>query len=200
VVLQETIGSNGVASLPDGGMVVTNWLTRGDVNIFAKLAAGQNTGEVWEWHATGGWKVVPETEMPGPNGILASPDGKWLYIAGWGNKTLVRLSRGQTPPKRDVISTEFHIDNLGWQTDGSIFATGQYGTAEAILKTARDGWQIDVSTAVARIDPKTLSVSRPLVRYPSNSVFRFGTAAVQVGHELWVGDATGDRIARFPAP
>jgi hypothetical protein len=194
VVVPEKVGSNSIAGLPDGGFVVTNFQTRGDANVRDRLLAGQSTGEVWEWHSNAGWTVVPGTELSGPNGILASADGKWLYIAGWGTQTFVRISRGQTPVKKDVVATTFHIDNLRWAPDGSIFAAGQEGPAAAVLRDCCAG----LSTDVARIDAQTLKV-RPLIRYPTNSSFPFGTVAIQVGKEIWVGGTGVAGIARFPA-
>ena len=66
--------------------------------------AGEINGEVWEWHTGTGWKKVPGSESAGPNGLEISEDGKWLYIGGWGSQSFIRLSRGQTPVKRDSVS------------------------------------------------------------------------------------------------
>ena len=41
----------------------------------------------------------------GANGLEISKDGKWFYVAQWGNRSFMRLSRGQTPPTRDVIES-----------------------------------------------------------------------------------------------
>ena len=38
-----------------------------------------------------------------------------------------------------------------------------------------------------------------LIRYPYGDAFSFGTVAIQVGKEIWVGAVRGDRIAVFPA-
>ena len=38
-----------------------------------------------------------------------------------------------------------------------------------------------------------------IIDYPTSDVVSFATVAVQVGDELWVGSARGDRIARYPA-
>src|SRR5215469_6287486 len=78
----------------------------------ARMMAGQNNGEVWEWHASTGWKIVPGSEGAGPNGLEISKDGKWLYIGGWGSQSFIRLSRGQTPIKKDSVPVGFRLDNL----------------------------------------------------------------------------------------
>jgi sugar lactone lactonase YvrE len=203
VVAPDTVGLNAVVGLPDGGMIATNFAPRGAdaAAARAKLQAGQNNGELWEWHFGTGWKMIPGSESSAPNGLVMSKDGKWLYIAGYGNKTFVRVSRGQTPVKKDEIQLTFKADNLRWAPDGMIFATGQDsppvvpgGTAQASPNGVPAG-----TSVVAKINPDTLKVQE-LIRYPYNEAFRFSTVTVQIGKELWVGSNRGDRIARFPAP
>jgi hypothetical protein len=50
---------------------------------------------------------------------------------------------------------------------------------------------------VVKVNPATLKVEE-LFRYPYSKVFRVGTAAIQVGNEIWLGSGGSDRIARFP--
>ena len=69
-IAPEPIGLNSVRGLPDGGFIATNFLAR---NISpdgrARMLAGEKNGELWEWHAAGGWKKVPGSEAAGANGI-----------------------------------------------------------------------------------------------------------------------------------
>jgi len=185
-VAPDPIGLNSVVALPDGGFATTNFSPRGtDAAARAKMMAGENNGEVWEWHTNSGWKIVPGSEAAGPNGLEISKDGKWLYIGGWGSQSVIRLSRGQTPFKRDAVSVGFRVDNLRWAPDGALLAAGQ-GAAPS------------QTSNVARVDPNTMKFQE-LVRYPNSDVFSAGTVAIQIGKELWVGSVRGDRIAIFPA-
>ena len=183
-VAPEKVSLNAVVGLADGGFAATNIQTIGTER--GRLQAGEITGEVWEWHTGTGWKIVPGSEASGPNGLEISKDGKWFYIGGWGSQSFIRLSRGQTPVKKDAVPVGFHLDNLRWAPDGSLFAAGQGGTAAAGL------------SYVAKVNPNTLKVQE-IVRYPYNEVFSVGTVAIQVGKEIWVGSTRGDRIALFPA-
>ena len=186
-VAPEPIGLNSVVALPDGGFAATNFLARNaDAGARGKMLAGENNGEIWEWHAGTGWKIVPGSEASGANGLEVSKDGKWLYVAAWGSQQFFRLSRGQTPPKRDAIPLGFRVDNIRWAPDGSLFGAGQGGAAP--------GQQ---TSNVVKINPNTLKVQE-LIRHPNTDAFGSGTVAVQVGKELWVGSFRGDRIARFP--
>jgi hypothetical protein len=117
------------------------------------MMAGQNNGEVWEWHASTGWKTVPGSEGAGPNGLEISKNGKWLYIGGWGSQSFIRLSRGQTPIKKDSVPVGFRLDNIRWAPDGMLLAAGQGGTAPS------------QTSNVSKINPATLKVQE-LIRHP----------------------------------
>ena len=201
VVVPESVRANSVATLPEGGFAVTNFLRRGDSEARTNLMVGKNTGELWEWHPTVGWTIVPGSDTSGPNGLEVSEDGKWFYIGGWGKQSLIRLSRGQTPVDRDVLKVGFHIDNVHWTPDGSLFAAGHTGSAKAVLNDCLSERQCsEITTLVAKIDPDILK-SQEIVRYPSNDFIVIGTAAIQVDEEIWIGAVGGgNRIARFPLP
>src|SRR5215510_10336946 len=186
-VAPDPIGLNSVVGLPDGGFATTNFSPRGqDAATRTRMMAGENNAEVWEWHTGSGWKIIPGSESAGPNGLEISKDGKFLYIGGWGSQSVIRLSLGQTPVKRDMVGVGFRVDNVRWAPDGTLLAAGQGGTAPMQMSN------------VARVDPGTLRFTQ-LVNYPNSDVFASGTVAIQVGSELWVGSVRGDRIAIFPA-
>ncbi len=172
---------NSVVALPEGGFATTSF------------GAG-----VWEWHTDSGWELLPESEDTAPNGLEVSADGQFLYIAGWAEEKLTRLSRGVTPVQKDVVQLGFRPDNLRMSPDGStIFAAGH---------TDKDGNSISgereptlETTNVAAIDPETLEVDRIFV-HPAIPGFIAATTATQIGDEIWLGSYRGDRVAYFPAP
>ena len=188
VIAPEPIGLNSVRALPDGGIIATNFLARNiSPEARLKMLNGDKNGELWEWHAAGGWKKIPGSEAAGANGIEISNDGKWYYVAAWGSQSFFRLSRGTASPARDEIRLGFRVDNIRWGKDGSLYATGQTGSRD-VPETA---------TVIVKINPETLAV-RELFRRADDATFRFGTVAVEVGNELWVGSYQGDRIATIP--
>ena len=189
----------GCVEAPDG--VTLNSVTALHGGGFAATHFNRPMGELWEWQPDAGWAKVPGSETNGPNGIVASPDGRWFYIGGWGTKSLIRLSRGQTPVQKDVVDVGFHIDNVRWAPDGSLLAAGHLGdTPESIFECLGQGACDGVTSRVARVDPEQLT-AKEIVRYPSNEDFILGTVALQVGDEIWLGGIAGtDRIARFPTP
>ena len=200
VVAPVSVDGNGVVALADGGFALTNFNRRGDPSAVGNLMSGGITGEVWEWHPDGGWRIVPGSEASGANGIEISEDGRWFYIATWGTQSLMRLSRGQTPIAKETIELGFNVDNLRWAPDGSLLAAGQGGGTQAVIACIAQGNCGAVTTNVAKIDPDTLAFEE-IIRHPSDESVIAGTTALQVGDEIWVGQiGAGNRIARFPVP
>ena len=186
-VAPEALGLNSVVALPEGGFAATS----------------SRTGDVWEWHAGGGWSLVPGSEDIGPNGLEISRDGRWLYIGGHPGKSLIRLSRGQTPIQKDTVAVGFHVDNVRWGPDETLLAAGHLGrggTRAAIGACVRQRQCDGMTSRVAKVDPLRLTAEE-IIRYPSNDFLILGTVAIQVGEEIWFGGVGGgNRIARFPAP
>ena len=184
VLAPEAVVFNSVVALPEGGIAATHFQ--------------MPDGSVREWHSGRGWSQVPGSETAGPNGIEVSTDGRWFYIGGWANRSLIRLSRGQTPVQVDTVNVSHHIDNVRWAADGSLLAAGHVGpTPDSVFTCLGQGQCDGVTSRVTRVNPDTLGAQQ-IVDYPSNELLILGTVAIQVGSEIWVGGiAGGDRIARF---
>ena len=91
-VAPDPIGLNSVLALPGGGFVATNFQPRAPAGAAgggfqSALINGENNGELWEWHTARGWAKVPGKESAGANGLELSKDGKWFYVAQWGNRS-----------------------------------------------------------------------------------------------------------------
>ena len=173
-VAPEPLVLNSVVALPASGFVATS----------------PATGDVWEWQADSGWTLVPGSEDTVPNGLEVSSEGQWLYIAGFAEAKMTRLSRGQNPMQKDVVALDFRPDNLRMSLDGStIFAAGPGN-----IQTPRDT-SVETSN-VATIDPRTLEV-QTVFQHPFIDGFAASTTAIQVGDEMWLGTYRGERIAYF---
>ena len=185
-VAPEGLGLNAVVPLPDGGFAATS----------------PSTGDIWEWHSDGGWARVPGSEEIGPNGLEISADGNWYYVAGYAAQSIIRLSRGQTPVRKETVANVgFFIDNVHWTPDGGLLAAGHSAPERSgIGRCIREGACDDVLSRVAKVDTQA-GDSTEFFTYPSNEHLILGTAAIQVGDEVWVGGvAGGTRLARVPAP
>jgi hypothetical protein len=180
---------NAVVALPEGGVAATN-IPRGRRSSAGRDPDADQMGAVWEWHAATGWLPVPGSETSRINGLEIAKDGKWFYIAGWGDQTFIRLPRGEPSATKDVLPMPFRIDNLRLMANGSILAAGHGGTALCSCPT--ETWH------VGWIDPIRMSVQE-LLRQPYVEGFGAATVAVQIRNEIWIGTNRGDRIGHFPA-
>ena len=183
-VAPEGLGLNAVVPVADGGFAATS----------------PSTGDIWEWHSDSGWTRVVGSEDIGPNGLEISADGRWYYVAGYAAQSVIRLSRGQTPARKEIVANVgFFIDNVHWASDGDLLAAGHIAPERSGIGTCiRDGACDDVQSRVAKVDVET-GASTEVFTYPSNEHLILGTGAIQVGDEIWVGGVGGGtRIARVP--
>ena len=209
IPLPENTVGNGVAPLPGGGIVVTHMAVP---RYFAtpqaakspeawteKFTAAALTGYAATWIAGSGWKEVRGTEGSGPNGIEVSADGKWIWVANWPAREIVRvLARpGRGEPRRRVVKVDFLPDNLRWGDDGWLWVAGAAGTPAAFFAcTSKPGCRGDYR--IARINPATLTVQ--MVPHPAPSPgFSNATTAAKLGDTIWLGAVAGERVAYLPA-
>jgi hypothetical protein len=121
-----------------------------------------------------------------------------MYIAGWSEEKLTRISRGQTPVQKDVIDLGFRPDNLRMSPDGSvILAAGHTDKDGRSITDPRE--PLRETSNVSTIDPDTLEISR-IFEHSAMDGFVASTTATQIGNELWLGSYRGDRIAYLPMP
>jgi len=184
-IAPDAVRLNSVVGLADGGFIATKFRDQGpgEAQSMQRLRAGEDNGELWEWHPRKGWSIVPGSQGSGLNGVEVSADGRWLYVDAWGSRTFFRLSRGIDPPRRETIAVGFRIDNVRWSSDHRLIATGQ----------------TDHGTRIIEIDPNRLQLE-PLLEIADTAEFGAGSVALPVDGRLWVGSFRSPRIAIFPDP
>lgn len=200
VVYPAGTSGNGVAALPGDAFAASNFLNTGDPKAVDKLMAGQPEGGMLIWRPKTGWENVPDAAaISADNGVAVSPDGKQLFVAGWADETVVRLSLDGKPGAPAVIKTGFHTDNLRWGSDGFLYASGQRDTLPNLFACAPNTKKRCTSPfSVLRIDPVTLQ-TREVVRHSGGPAFGASSTALRIGNEYWLGTPHGDRIAIAPA-
>ena len=186
----ESVNSNSIAAIAHGEFILTKFMDTRDKQGFQHILSGQVTGTVYRWTPGRGFNEVPGTRLSGNNGLLASADGRWLYVNAYGSREVYRLPMSGNG-ERSVAKVDFCPDNLRWAPDGSILVTGQFITAQSL--NGLHGW------ATVRLDPKTMTTT-PVVKEAGLKVFDDATSAVQVGKTLWFGTFRGDRMAYMPLP
>ncbi len=213
VPLPEGTMGNAVTSIPGGGLAVTlfianDYFAGGDALNDRKLwlqhlMQNRPTGHVARWSVDEGWQQLAGTAASGPNGIEASADGQWLWVANWGARNILRiplLKMGEQQQKDDrepeELSLDFMPDNLRWGDDGQLWVAGAVGTPQSYWGCVS---RPDCSTeyAIAKVDPSTDIVS--VLAHPDTSPqFSHATTAVKVRGIIWVGANPSDRVAYFP--
>lgn len=181
---------NGVSVADDGTVFATNMgkpLSGGE-------ARSEMGGDALSWQAERGWRTVPGSVMWGPNGVVATPNGKRLFVAAWPAGKMVALDLEAN--RRREVALPFLPDNIKWSTSGTLLATG-HRTSDAAVRECYMSKRTacDIPSSLAEIDPDTLEVLR--LRELDADI---ATTAVDVGDECWLGTARGETIARLPGP
>jgi DNA-binding beta-propeller fold protein YncE len=192
-----------VAALPNDGMVISSLWNPQDPERLAKLRAGAPVGSLFEWSPRTGIRELEETKvLSGPNGVIASPDGKFVFVAVWSGKAVARIDRSGPKPKVDEVETGFLTDNLRWSPNGRrIYAGGQATSVDTVLACFENTTVVNcpnVPFQIDSLDPKTLML-RPIIPATTLGEMGLGTGAIKVGGNYWISTARGDRIAIVPA-
>ena len=196
-LLPESYAANSVAALPDGGFAATVPL-KSEAELF-NAGAGQPTGAVFRWSPAAGWRELPEAKLSFPNGLLVSPDGATLFVAGYTEHAVAKLSLA-TGAIAGKVEVPFNPDNLRWAPDGGILATGQKAEPAYVQITCVSNPSVEtceVPTGVSAIDPGTLRATTVLER-AGDERFGAGTSSIVVGDELWIGSFRAKRLLRVP--
>jgi hypothetical protein len=198
ILTPDSVSGNGITHLPNGGIAVTSFGIRGDPASFTRMLAGQPAGMVVEWHPGTGWSELPASRFPGNNGIAASADGKTLFVASWGDRTIRVVPRPGSPAApRSIPLGDLHADNIHLAADGTLIAAGQVDDGKVILECARSREPIcAMPYRAVSIDPATYAV-KTLFDAPGTPRFGGASVAAVVEGTLWIGTFRGNRVARI---
>lgn len=166
---------NGVVPLARGGVAVAG-------------------GKAAIWWPGRGWTPIEGIESG--NGIEVSRDNRWLYIAQYMDRSVVRV-----PVDGGAVQTifqgDFHTDNLRWGEDDRLYVTGHRMPDDPRWDEcmSRKGPICDAGFAIAQITLEPLA-SKEFFRSPGlKGEFGVATTALQIGNHFWVGTFIGDRVA-----
>lgn len=191
VVLPANTFANSVARLADGGFVTTKMMdpTQG----FTSIGSGGITGLVYEWHPGGEVSGIEGTELSGANGIAVSEDGRFIYVAAFGTREIVKFDRSMTPIGKQAVAVDITPDNIRWGAPGKLLtAGGNYVSPDTCTgANCATGW------SVLEVDAETLAITR-VGGADQNAAIQGVSSALQVGDNLWVGTFNGDRVGYFP--
>ena len=191
---------NSVAPLPGGGIAVTVSYDGADPEHMKKVKAGEITGYVLEWQPGSDWQRLNGSELSANNGIVATTDGKLLYVADFGNGRVVEMSRdgaGEVT-SRQVLKTPFDfIDNIRWSPNGTLLVAGHGGTVEEGAACIESYESIcDQDYGFVEVDPEGLQILK-VVEKDGSPEFGSASTVIRVADEYWIGTFRGDRLGRM---
>jgi sugar lactone lactonase YvrE len=181
---------NSVTVAADGAAFVTMWPTPVDVKTFSDMI-----GKVFTWSRDAGWRELEHSDLPTPNGILATPDGKTIFVAAYIRREVVEFSVGAQAVRARSVKLSFMPDNLRWGPRRSLLVAGQNAPMSDVARCAGSAdAECDIPAAIAVIDPARFAVTceRPVP-------LSFATTAVAVRRRIWVSQFRGDAVLRLSA-
>lgn len=192
---------NDVAALPDGGFLVTHMFDKSlaqDPEAVADAATGKLNGHVWEWQADSGFRIMPGSEMPMPNGIQVDASGERVYLNAYGAGAVLKLDRhsGEILARAEVPGP----DNSSWGLDGRLLVASHTGEITDFDACSNVGAGFcPLAYQIVALDPNNLDIEL-LFEHDGQSLMGAGTVAVQVGEALYIGSFAGDRMLRVSLP
>lgn len=180
---------NDVAALGDDSFVATQYLS-------LQPAAGvpADRGVVLRWDRGAAMRPLPGTEGTLLNGVQSRPDASTIWVAAAdGGGELREHDAGSGRLLRSVSLPG--ADNLSWSSGDTLLVAA--GAAGSAATTCTFEPPCGDAFTVEAVDLASLAVQR--VFEHAGAPLGLGTVAVQVGDDLFIGSAAGDRILRVPA-
>lgn len=193
-----TYNFNDLAATPDGFIASYQFDKRlkSNPDVEKILFGGRNTGFAVRWSRASGFRKIPGTSAPFPNGMTVSSDGTTAWMAATAAREVRKIDLTHN---RQVESAKLPLapDNLSWTADGQLLVTGAEDI-HRLVKCVRTTPSCRVPFAVARIDPDTLK-SQVIFRHDGSLLLGASVAIVAQGN-IYIGSFAGEHILRAPAP
>lgn len=187
---------NDVVALPDGGFLATHMYPKsGPLMSAVHLIRGllsRDIGYVLEWHPDGGFRRVPGTGAPFPNGIEVSPDGAVIYLNVYMAGQLRRIDR-RTGELLGIVEVP-SPDNVTWSEDGRLLVASHTDGRETLGCNGIERGACPSAYAIVAVDPQTQATE--VVYRHAGAPMGAATVAVEIDRELFIGSFAGDRLVR----
>ena len=184
---------NGIAGMSNGDFYTTQ-MTPLDYD-FAQGIPGGITGHAFAWsQAAQSYRKIEGTDGALPNGIVISPDGRYIYMNATAENSVRKI---EVATGRELGRAIINMpDNARWASDGRIviasFSKEVVQHFAMCLSLTRGSCRTPFS--IVALDPESMAIE---TLYKSDGVpMGSGTVGLRIGDELFVGSATSDRILR----
>ena len=186
---------NDVAILPDGGYVGTYPTALVSPGNNGGAFGGGVTGYVGHWTPGKGESEVPGTRIPYPNGVVASADGRTIYVNAFAARVVHKYDL-KSGKETGSVKVDFLPDNLTWTKEGRLLAAGVKGARGDCPEGS--GRPCIQGFGVAEINPATMT-ARPIFDSANSEPLITGVSvALKVGDSVYLGAFQGDRIVKIP--
>ena len=186
----------------DGGdsFFVTQMLdrTRGGLGRAWDYITGADTGALLHYHPGEGFVQVPNSAGSFPNGVVADPQVRHLYI-NYGGADEIRVLEAAGPHSVLHSIAVPRPDNSSW-LDGRLWVASQRGNPADTDRCQGVRSACPMPFAITSVDGASFEVEELL----QVDMRGFGAASVVLprrradgGWEAWVGSFQGDRLARI---
>lgn len=204
ILMPQGDAANAVSSFPNGKVIATVLNLPGTTK--ADFVRGKPTGAVLEWRpGREHFRPLPGTELPGNNGLTASPDGKYFYVVAFGLHAIYMYASSDTRRAiRSVTAPGFMPDNVHWE-NGRLIAAGMTydepacGGVRKVIDGHADPMLCHRGYVVAALNPRTLRFSVLAYGQP-NPAFNGVTTGLIIGKRLWISSYQADRVAYRQLP
>ena len=186
---------NSVAGVSNGDFYTTQMTPLG-FDVTQGLSS-EITGHAFAWsQSEGSFRKIGGTDGAMPNGIVTSPDGRFIYMNATAEHSVrkVEVATGRELGRATVDSP----DNARWAPDGRIL----------IASLSRDITAQDLAAClsierracgspfqIVALDPHSMTIVETLYAN-EGAPMGAGTVGLRVGDELFIGSFHGDRILR----
>ena len=186
---------NSVAGLSNGDFYTTKFSELGYDQ--SQKITNKITGHVFAWsQADLSFRKVDGTEGAMPNGIVTSPDGRYIYMNATAEHSVrkIEVATGRELGRATVDTP----DNARWTADGSILVASMprdVAPQDFFDCYTPEARACGIPFEIVSIDPDLMRVKETLYAN-EGAPMGTGTVGLRIGDELFVGSVQGDRILR----
>ena len=189
---------NDVAGLQDGGFFVTHMWNKSTPfdTIVAQLTAGEKIGWVWEWQEESGFTKLPNSDEMMPNGIAVSEDNTKLFVNVYMANKTIKVDR-----LTGIVEGEVSVrspDNVVIDTDGMLWIASHLN--DPVNERCEDGHAGPCLLEFQVVKANSSDMSSEVVFHHSGAPMGYATVALPHAGRLYLGSASGDRIASMALP
>jgi hypothetical protein len=174
----------------DGRIAYTDFLHQ--PATFRDMLSGKVTGAVYVWTPGKGAMKVEGSDLPGPNGIEVTPNGRWVFVAVTGTSEVLRFDLTAPGKAPDHIKPGLRTDNLRWRPPNELLLAGPDMSGCTPGERGCRG-----VLKVVALDVLDLKI-RPVAAVPAEAAFPALSVGLVVGDTLWLGTPQGERVAYLP--